>query len=50
MYMTVVFIDEKLNRISIVTNRKGVAIAIISLLKLANEIKAQRMDLLKEWI
>ena len=38
-------IDEKLNRISIATNRKGVAIAIISLLKLANEIKAQRMDL-----
>lgn len=40
-------IDEKLNRISIVTNRKGVAIAIISLLKLANEIKAKRMDLEK---
>ena len=38
-------IDEKLNRISISTNRKGVAIAIISLLRLANEIKAQRMDL-----
>lgn len=38
-------IDEKLNRISIATNRKGVAIAIISLLKLANEIKAQRMNL-----
>lgn len=38
-------IDEKLNRISIVTNRKGVAITIISLLKLVNEIKAQRMDL-----
>lgn len=40
-------IDEKLNRISIATNRKGVAIAIISLLKLANEIKAKRMDLEK---
>lgn len=38
-------IDEKLNRISIATNRKGVAIAIISLLKLANEIKAGRMEL-----
>lgn len=40
-------IDEKLNRISIATNRKGAAIAIISLLKLANEIKAKRMDLEK---
>lgn len=38
-------IDEKLNRISIATNRKGAAIAIISLLKLANEIKAKRLDL-----
>ncbi len=40
-------IDEKLNRISIATNRKGAAIAITSLLKLANEIKAKRMDLEK---
>lgn len=40
-------IDEKLNRISIATNRKGAAIAIISLLKLANEIKAKRIDLEK---
>ncbi len=40
-------IDEKLNRISIATNRKGAAIAIISLLKLANEIKAKRMNLEK---
>lgn len=40
-------IDEKLSRISIATNRKGAAIAIISLLKLANEIKAKRMDLEK---
>ena len=40
-------IDEKLNRISIATNRKGVAIAISSLLKLANEIKAKRMNLEK---
>lgn len=40
-------IDEKLSRISIATNRKGVAIAIISLLKLANEIKAKRMNLEK---
>lgn len=38
-------IDEKLNRISIATNRNGIAIAIISLIKLANEIKAQRMKL-----
>lgn len=38
-------IDEKLNRITIATNIKGAAIAIISLLKLANEIKAQRMNL-----
>lgn len=38
-------IDEKLNRISIATSRKGAAITIISLLKLANEIKAKRMDL-----
>lgn len=38
-------IDEKLNRITIATNIKGAAIAIISLLKLANEIKAQRMTL-----
>lgn len=40
-------IDKKLNRISITTNRKGAAITIISLLKLANEIKAKRMDLEK---
>ena len=40
-------INEKLNRIFIATNRKGTAIAIISLLKLANEIKAKRMDLEK---
>lgn len=40
-------INEKLNRISIATNRKGSAIAIISLLKLANEIKAKRMNLEK---
>ncbi len=40
-------IDKKLNRISIATTRKGAAIAIISLLKLANEIKAKRMNLEK---
>jgi len=40
-------IDEKLSRISIATNRKGIAIAIISLLKLANEVKAKRMNLEK---
>lgn len=40
-------IDEKLNRISITTNRNGVAIAIISLIKLANDIKAERMNLEK---
>lgn len=38
-------IDEKLERISIATNRKGAAIAILSLIKLANEVKAQRMNL-----
>jgi len=38
-------IDEKLKRISIATNRKGSAIAIMPLIKLANEIKAQRMNL-----
>lgn len=38
-------INEKLNRITIATNRNGVAIAIISLIKLANEIKAKRMNL-----
>lgn len=38
-------IDEKLKRISIATNRKGAAIAIMSLIKLANDIKAQRKNL-----
>ena len=38
-------IDEKLERISIATNRKGAAIAILSLIKLANEVKAKRMNL-----
>ena len=38
-------IDEKLKRISIATKRTGVAIAIISLIKLANEVKAERMNL-----
>ena len=37
-------INEKLERITIATNRKGAAIAIISLIKLANEVKAQRMN------
>ncbi len=37
-------IIEKLERITIATNRKGVAITIISLIKLANEVKAQRMN------
>ena len=38
-------INEKLERISIATNKKGSAIAIMSLIKLANEIKAERMNL-----
>lgn len=38
-------IDEKLERISIATNRNGVAIAIISLINLANEIKSKRLNL-----
>lgn len=38
-------IEEKLERITIRTHRSGAAIAIMSLIKLANEIKAQRMDL-----
>lgn len=38
-------IDEKLERINIATNRKGAAIAILSLINLANEIKAKRMSL-----
>ena len=38
-------IDEKLERISIATKRSGAAIAIMSLIKLANEIKAKRMNL-----
>ncbi len=38
-------IEEKLKRISITTNKKGAAIAIMSLIKLANEIKAKRMNL-----
>lgn len=38
-------INEKLERISIRTYRKGAAIAIFSLIKLANEIKAKRMNL-----
>lgn len=38
-------IDEKLERISIAINRKGAAIAIFSLINLANEVKAQRMNL-----
>lgn len=38
-------IEEKLERITIRTNRNGAAIAIMSLIKLANEIKAQRMNL-----
>lgn len=38
-------IDKKLERISIATKRNGVAIAIISLIKLANEVKAERMNL-----
>lgn len=38
-------INEKLERISIATKRIGVAIVIMSLIKLANEIKAERMDL-----
>lgn len=38
-------IDEKLERIAIATKVDGAAIAILSLIKFANEIKAQRMDL-----
>lgn len=38
-------IEEKLERITIRTRRNGAAIAIMSLIKLANDIKAQRMDL-----
>lgn len=38
-------IEEKLERITIRTHRNGAAIAIMSLIKLANDIKAQRMDL-----
>ena len=38
-------IDEKLKRISIATKRTGAAIAIISLIKLANEVQAERMNL-----
>ena len=38
-------IDEKIERISIATKRNGVAIAIMSLIKLANEVKAERMNL-----
>ena len=38
-------INEKLKRIFIATKRAGAAIAIMSLIKLANEIKAERMNL-----
>lgn len=38
-------IDEKLERIAIATKVDGAAISILSLIKLANEIKAQRIDL-----
>ena len=38
-------IEEKLERISITTNRKGAAITIMSLIKIANEVKANRMNL-----
>ena len=38
-------IEEKLNRIALATNRSGAAIAIISLIKLVNELKAERIDL-----
>lgn len=38
-------IDEKIERISIATKRNGAAIVIMSLIKLANEIKAKRMNL-----
>lgn len=38
-------IEEKLERITIRTHRNGAAIAIMSLIKLANEIKAQRKNL-----
>lgn len=38
-------IEEKLERITIRTHRNGAAIAIMSLIKLANEIKARRMNL-----
>lgn len=38
-------IEEKLERITIRTHRNGAAIAIMPLIKLANEIKARRMNL-----
>lgn len=38
-------VNEKLERIAIATSRKGAAITIMSLIKLANEIKSKRMDL-----
>lgn len=38
-------IEEKLERITIRTHRKGAAIAIMSLIKLANDIKAHRINL-----
>ena len=38
-------IEEKLNRIALATNRSGAAIAIISLIKLVNELKAERISL-----
>ncbi len=38
-------INKKLKRIVISTSRKGAAITIVSLIKLANEIKAQRVNL-----
>ena len=38
-------INEKLERITISTKVNGAAITIITLIKLANEIKSQRMDL-----
>ncbi len=38
-------IEEKLERISITTNKKGAAITIMSLIKIANEVKANRMNL-----
>ena len=38
-------IDEKIERIYIATKRNGAAITIMSLIKLANEVKAERMNL-----